>query len=418
MPSQRSGATRKAVLIVAVALVAVVLGGLVIMPLRPIATMLAIRGLNQFPSSGGPPVPIQSADTSGTGPGSLVSATTMPGVTRTVEGRRLRAARVVYRSTSGDTGEATVVSGSVFTPLNDAPDGGWPVVAFGHGTLGIDPHCAPSLSPSLMNLVNVVRVLIQQGYAVALPDYQGLGVKGVHPYSDARTAGLNMIDAVRALRHTFDGVSDNWAALGDSQGGAASWAADEQAQAYAPELHLVGAVASSPAADISGMVSKAEEGTLTVEQRPVMQAVIESLARLHPDLDRDDYRRFEATRHWDQLSDCTEEGAYARAAAIQRIGPREFTPKTPQAADRLRGLLEDWALPQKPLSAPLYVFYGGKDPFIDAEWTRSAIEEACALGGVVSIEFDPEAGHNPADAIQMLDWIDDRFAGRPAPNDC
>ncbi|MGV0799291.1 alpha/beta hydrolase, partial [Mycolicibacterium elephantis] len=121
MPSQRSGATRKAVLVVAVALVAVVLGALVIVPLRPIATMLAIRVLNQFPSSGGPPVPIESADTSGTGPGSLVSATTMPGVTRTVEGRRLRAARVVYRSTSGDTGEATVVSGSVFTPLNDAP---------------------------------------------------------------------------------------------------------------------------------------------------------------------------------------------------------------------------------------------------------------------------------------------------------
>ncbi|MGE2725519.1 lipase family protein [Mycolicibacterium pulveris] len=418
MPGQRGGTTRTAVLTVAVALVVVVVGALAIAPLRPIATTLAIRFLNQFPSSGGPPAPIDAADTTGTGPGTLVSATTMPGVTRTIEGRQLRAARVVYRSTSGDTGAPTVVSGSVFTPKDAAPEGGWPVVAFGHGTLGIDPPCAPSLSPSLHNLVSVVRVLTGLGYAVALPDYQGLGVKGVHPYSDARTAGLNMIDAVRALRHTFGDVSENWAALGDSQGGGAAWAADEQARGYAPELRLVGAVASSPAADISGIVAKAEQGTLTTEQRPVMQAVVESLARLHPDLDRDDYRGFEARRHWDELSDCGAEGAYARAAAIRRIGPREFTPRTPEAAERLRGLLADWALPQHPLSAPLYVFYGGKDPFIDAEWTRSALEQACALGGTVTIDFDPEGGHNPANALAMLDWIADRFAGRPAPDDC
>lgn len=418
MAGQRGGTTRTVLLAVAVALVVVVAGALVAVPLRPVATMLTIGFLNQFPSSGGPPVPVDSADTTGTGPGSLVSATTMPGVTRTVEGRQLRAARVVYRSTSGDTGAPTVVSGSVFTPQGSAPEGGWPVVAFGHGTLGIDPPCGPSLSPSLQNLVHVVRVLTRLGYAVALPDYQGLGVKGVHPYSDARTAGLNMIDAVRALRNTFGDVSGKWAALGDSQGGGASWAADEQARGYAPELDLVGAVASSPAADISGIVSKASQGTLTVEQRPVMAAVVESLARLHPDLDRDNYRRFEAARHWDELSDCTEEGAYGRAAAIQRIGPREFTPRGPQAAERLRRLLKAWTLPQKPLSAPLYVFYGGKDPFIDAEWTRSAIEKACALGGVVTIDFDPEGGHNPGDALGMLDWIDDRFAGRPAPDDC
>ncbi|MGV0873030.1 lipase family protein [Mycolicibacterium sp. XJ879] len=418
MSSQRSGTTRTVVVTVAVALVVAVVGVLAIVPLQPIATTLALKFLNQFPSSGGPPVPVESADTSGGGPGSLVTATTMPGVTRTVEGRQLRAARVVYRSTSGDTGAPTVVSGSVFTSKEAPPEGGWPVVAFGHGTLGIDPQCAPSLSPNLHNLVHVVRVLTQRGYAVALPDYQGLGVKGIHPYSDARTAGRNMIDAVRALRHTFGDVSENWSALGDSQGGGAAWAANEQARDYAPELLLVGAVASSPAADISGLVTKAEHGTLTTEQRPVMQAVVESLARLHPDLDRDDYRGFEAARHWEELSDCSQENAYARAAAIQRIGPREFTPRTPEAAQRLRRLLDDWALPQQPLSAPLYVFYGGNDPFIDAEWTRSAIEEACALGGTVTIEFDPDGGHNPANALQMLDWMSDRFAGRPAPNDC
>jgi hypothetical protein len=34
--------------------------------------------------------------------------------------------------------------------------------------------------------------------AVAATDYQGLGAPGVHPYLDAKTAGFNVIDSVRA----------------------------------------------------------------------------------------------------------------------------------------------------------------------------------------------------------------------------
>jgi hypothetical protein len=384
----------------------------------PVAATVGLRILNQFASSGGPPVHIESADLNGSGPGSLVSATTMPGLTRTIEGQGLRAARVVYRSTSGDTGESTVVSGSVFTPKGNAPAGGWPVVSFGHATLGIEKQCAPSLSPDLLGFLKYVRVLTDLGYAVALADFQGLGVKGVHPYSDSRTAGLNMIDAVRALRRTFPDISDRWAAFGDSQGASAAWAADEQAKSYAPELNIVGALAASPGADISGLVGKAQNGTLTGEQRAVLQSVIESLARLHPDLNRDDYRRGAAAQYWNVLLDCTSAGAYRRGQALQQLGPRDFTPRTPEAADRLRELLRDWALPQKPLSAPLYVWYGGKDPFVDAAWTRAAIERACAMGGVITIVFDPEAGHEPPGALDMIAWMADRFAGKPAPNDC
>jgi len=417
MSNQRGGGFRAAVwAVIAVVVVAAVVAAV---NLQPIISMVALRLVNQFPSSGGAPVPVATADLTDTGPGSLVSATTMPAVTRTFEGRDLVAARVVYRSTSGDDESPTVVSGSVFTPRGAAPDDGWPVVAFGHGTLGIDGRCGPSLSPSLMNLVNVVRVLARLGYAVALPDYQGLGVKGVHPYSDSITAGRNMIDAVRALRHTFPDVSDRWAAMGDSQGGGAAWAADELAAEYAPELRLVGALASSPSADLAGLVDKADAGTLTREQRPVLQMIVESLARLHPEeVNRDDFRRGAAAHYWNVLADCTEAGAYKRGNAVKQLGARDFTPRSPQAADRLRGYLQAWALPQKPLSAPLYVWYGGQDPYIDADWTTAAIQRACTLGGVVTVKFEPEGGHNPGNALNMLDWMADRFAGKPAPDDC
>ncbi len=177
----------------------------------------------------------------------------------------------MYRSTSGDTGEETVVSGAVFTPLGEPPAGGWPVIALGHGTTGIDEPCAPSLSESLLGLSTPVAGFVLNGYAVALPDYQGLGSSGVHPYTDARTAGLNMIDSVRALRHTFKNVSNRWAAVGGSQGGGAASAAKPDRPAPTRRIWTSSARWPSPAASIAGMVGGAQAGTLTFDQGPAFQ---------------------------------------------------------------------------------------------------------------------------------------------------
>jgi pimeloyl-ACP methyl ester carboxylesterase len=354
-------------------------------------------------------VPVVGADLTGSGPGSLVSATTMPGIMREVDSRKVQAARVVYRSTSGD-GRPSVVSGGVFTPKGAPPEGGWPVIAYGHATTGIDEPCAPTLSESLLGSAQIVSALIAQGYAVALSDYQGLGSSGVHPYTDSRTAGLNMIDSVRALRATFKDVSNRWGAYGASQGGGAAWAADEQANSYAPELKIVGAVAISPAADVAGLVDKAAAGTLTTDQEAALAAIIESLARLHPDFNRDDYRRGAAARKWDTVVACSGALMEGRNQAINAIEPRDISARTPEAADRLRNYLAQWALPQQRLSAPLLVWYGGTDTFIDSPWTAGAIKRASALGGQVVVQFEADKGHGEANYFDQLQWLTEQFA--------
>lgn len=364
------------------------------------------------------PARIVSANLAGSGSGSLESAMTMPGYSRSRQGQLVDSARVVYRSTSGDTGRQTVVSGSVFTPKGRAPAGGWPVIAFGHGTTGIDEPCAPSLSENLLGFSSVVVGYANLGYAVAMPDYEGLGSPGVHPYTDARTAGLNMIDAVRALRHTFPDVSNRWAAVGGSQGGGAAWAADEQAASYAPELELVGAVAYVPAADVAGIVDKAVANTMTADQALAFQGIVESLARTHPDVSRDDYRRGAAAKYWELLSACSGPKVSDRAAAAASVRTGDFKPVSPAAADRLRALLVAWALPQRRLSAPLAVTYSGRDTFIDPRWTTDAIARACALGGTVVWQLQPDKGHGDVDVASRFDWLADRFAGKPVANDC
>ncbi|MDZ7887198.1 MAG: lipase family protein [Mycobacterium sp.] len=386
--------------------------------LLPFAVPLGLEFVNSFPSAGGPPVAVDTADLTDAGPGSLVTATTMPGVTRRVEARDLHAARVLYRSTSGDTGAPTVVSGSVFTPKGTPPPGGWPVVAIGHGTVGIDNPCAPSLSDTMLGALAFVTPFIDRGFAVAVPDYEGLGAKGIHPYLDARTAGLNMIDSVRALRHTFPEVSTTWLGFGHSQGGAATWAANEQASVYAPELQLLGTVAAAPAADVSGFVDKSLRGELTSDQVLALVVIVESLARLNPDLNRDDFRAGAAEQYWSVLTACQAPQIYERAPAAEHLRPEDVAPQSVAAADQLRRLLRDWALPQRPLSAPLSVWYGGADTLVDAEWTAAAIARACAMGGTVTVQFEPDKGHAGVDLASQLNWMATRFANQPVPNDC
>jgi pimeloyl-ACP methyl ester carboxylesterase len=393
-------------------------GVLVVGASLPTSWTLANDLVTSAARSGGQPVPIPTANLGGSGPGSLVSAMTMPGLVASSDGRHLQAARVVYRSTSGDDGAPTVVSGAVVVPLGAPPAGGWPIVAFGHGTTGIDEPCAPSSSDSLMGMSGVVAAIVSKGFAVVMPDYEGLGAPGVHPYTDSRTAGLNMIDAVRALRLTFKNASNRWMALGHSQGGGAAWAADERARSYAPELDLVGAVALAPAADVSKFVDKAKAGTLTQDQMLAFPLIIESLARRFPELNRDDYRNGWATRSWDALTACSGPLVSQRPAAAAGLAPAQLVPSSALAETRMREQLQRWALPQQPLSAPMFVVYGTNDTLIDAQWTTDAIARACALGGTITWQLQPGKGHGDIDFSAALSWIVERFAGEPATNDC
>ena len=355
-----------------------------------------------------------NATMSSPGAGSVVSVEDLSDV-GLPEGAR--GARILYGSTGGDSGAPTIVSGTVYTPGGPAPAGGFPVIAFAHGTAGIQEACGPSLPTNLPFQTPIAAALLSIGYAVAFADYQGLGAPGVHPYLDSRTAGLNVIDSVRALRATYPDISARWAALGHSQGAAAAWAANEQAGSYAPDLDLVGAVALAPPADVSGLVDRAATGQLTREQIASMQAIVYSMARLDPSFDVDEYRRGSAVPNWELLASCTGDMT-VRDAAITQLQQDEVAPATPAAADRLRSLLERWSLPQRQAAAPLSVVYGGRDPYIDSQWTTDAIGRACALGNLMSIRLEPQSGHADLNWLNELYWLRDRFANKPLTNDC
>jgi hypothetical protein len=111
-------------------------------------------------------------------------------------------------------------------PRGNPPPDGWITVALGHPTTGILPECAPSLTNNLLGLSDTVAKLLQAGFVVTVPDYQGLGSDEInHPYLDSTTVGFNMIDSVRAAHKVVHNMSNRWLALGVEQGGQAAWAA-------------------------------------------------------------------------------------------------------------------------------------------------------------------------------------------------
>ncbi|EGH06819.1 putative lipoprotein, partial [Pseudomonas savastanoi pv. glycinea str. race 4] len=54
--------------------------------------------------------------------------------------------RILYTSTDGLNNQPVAVSGALFMPKGEPPKGGWPLMAWAHGTVGSADICAPSFA--------------------------------------------------------------------------------------------------------------------------------------------------------------------------------------------------------------------------------------------------------------------------------
>ncbi|WP_299570622.1 alpha/beta fold hydrolase [uncultured Williamsia sp.] len=354
----------------------------------------------------------------GSAPGSLVSVRPLEGNVQ-LEDVDARVERVVYRSTSGIDGSRTEVSGVVAIPPGTPPKGGWPVIAFGHGTTGVLDKCAPSLYDTLVGNSSMMASMIQSGFAVTLPDFQGLGVKGyLNPFLDGATYGNNMIDSVRAARALDPtAVSTNWVAFGHSLGGLAAWGAADRDASYGGGMSLKGTMAMAPPADMSGLADAAQAGTLTGDQRVALIFALQSLSWTNPTLDLNRYRSPSLAQKWPLLLDCTA-NLDVVLKTRESVTNADLKPDTQADTDRLRALLEQWALPKNPLDAPMLLMFGTKDELVDWQWTQAAADKACRIGGAIEIDKRMGEGHGDLQSDRGLPWLKDRIAGQAANNTC
>lgn len=329
---------------------------------------------------------------------------------------------VTYVSRNGVDDSLNHVTASIFVPKGKPPQDGFPIVALGRPVTGTGEGCTAS-SSAVVDPSPTIVALLQAGYVVTVPDYVGLGrpwdnEATFHPFLDSATAAQNMIDAVHATRNVVPQASASWVALGTGQGGQAAWAANELAVNYGYG-NLKGTVSISPTADVEGLSDAAASGTLTPAQQLAYIAYLDALSKEYKDNFRlDDYRRGIVAQNWDLLLGCRSDSAAKRASIVTQITPDDLRPASPDALATLRGFLQKTNLPQGPTGVPMLVSVGTKDPLIPAGWTNRALVRACAMGDVITIQKQPDDAPPVIDPNTTLGWIADRFADRPAQNDC
>ena len=156
--------------------------------------------------------------------------------------------RVLYSSTDGiDEKTAIAVSGAIYFPKGTVPVGGWPIVAWAHGTTGTADVCAPSWMTRGKRDTDYLNAWLAQGYAVVASDYQGLGTPGGHPWMAVRPEGWSVLDSVRSALTAFPELANAVVIVGQSQGSHAALSAAGLATAYAPTLKIRGTVATGMA---------------------------------------------------------------------------------------------------------------------------------------------------------------------------
>jgi acetyl esterase/lipase len=156
--------------------------------------------------------------------------------------------RILYASTDVRWRSGPIpVSGTLYLPSGAAPSGGWPLLAWGHGTAGTADVCAPSWTTHDKRDATYLNRWLTAGFAVVVTDYQGLGGPGPHPYLYWQAEARSILDAARAAFAARPNlISNRVIVAGQSQGGGAALGVAMLAHEYAPDVHVLGIVATGP----------------------------------------------------------------------------------------------------------------------------------------------------------------------------
>lgn len=320
--------------------------------------------------------------------------------------------RLVYDSRSAQ-GKPVAASAAVLIPPGSPPAGGWPVVAWAHGTSGVAAQCAPSLMKDLY-YPDVIPGWLQRGYAVVAADYSGLGAGNGHEYLTLTANAADVRYAVAAARKAVPGLSDRWVAVGHSQGGQTVWGVARQ-EATAPTGRFLGAVALAPVTPYDKLQSTVSDHK---GQGQYLAYVASSIALQYRGFRPGDMLTDAGMRDYDRY---LHDGCWGYGRAISGDGtPRQLLRAGWPERAAVKEFLARNRYTTEPLAGPLFVASGAADEDVAAPTIDAVVAEQCGRRTPVSYHRYPGdhgsiVSESTADQAQ---WVHDRFAGVPAPTTC
>jgi hypothetical protein len=335
--------------------------------------------------------------------------------------------RVLYNSTDIH-GAIVPVSGIVYIPLAAPPPGGRNIVAWAHPTTGIAPGCAPSLDSGGFGAITTADSIpglagfIAAGDIVAATDYQGMGVPdaGIHPYLIGRSEGANIIDSVRAAK-SLPGAFANgkYAVWGHSQGAQAALFAGQMSHAYAPDLDLVGVAAAAPPTDLPGEFA---EPMTNAGDRVHNSYVYDSWSIIyHIPVTSVVQPGFIPAMQKTAAQCINSIGTGINALRAAAALPDSFRAPDASHTQPWFSRFDENSPGHAPPGAPLLIVQGTRDPTVEPHWTRAFVGHVCARHETLDyVEFKGVRHLLIAykSAPLVTAWIADRFAAKPAPDNC
>lgn len=317
-------------------------------------------------------------------------------------------ARILYSSTDGIDGKTPVaVSGAIYLPKGQAPAGGWPLVAWAHGTTGIADVCAPSWIPRSARDTDYLNAWLGQGFAIVATDYEGLGTPGMHPRRVSKSEGWSVLDSIRAALGTFP-VVNRVVIIGQSQGGGASVSASLLAPRYAPEINLLGTVATG--IPWYAPFSPAPKG----EQIPVPERMggglnaasaivhLHILTLLDPKFQPSDYLTADAMVVFEKAkSACQTE--LNQAADERHLTTTNIYKKNPLEANDRWMVVERYPTPH--FDHPIFIGTGLADVTALPEGQYNVAQAGCSEGSTVEHHYYPGLDHGGAVNGSLKDSI-------------
>ena len=295
---------------------------------------------------------------------------------------------VTYR-TLGPQNRPATSTGALFTPPGTPPPGGWPVVSWAHGAVGISDTCAPTVTGKIGG--PYLGRWLAQGYAIVATDYVGLGTDGVHPYLDGRSEAHSVVDMVRAGVATEPTLSRKWVTLGQSQGGQAAMVTATIATSYAPELDYRGTVALGVPSNIENLAVLGGPGFPQLPLTGTTTFIAYALAGLRaarPDVGVDAY----LSARGREVLTLAEELCYEEANAA--IGATSIGDLFARRLDApiLAALREMLAIPVRAYNRPLFLGQGLFDTVVPSPLTFKLAADLALAGQRFTFRVYP-TGH-------------------------
>ncbi|KAF0846522.1 lipase family protein [Nocardia caishijiensis] len=336
--------------------------------------------------------------------------------------QRITAWQLLYRTCDLD-GTPEVAVTTVLLPWgrSDRPR---PLVSFQCAIDAVAPQCFPSYAlrrgawtiGSIAPLeLPIIAMALEQGWAVSIPDHEGSGGR----FGAAREPGYRALDGIRAALDFAPAALDPSTAValwGYSGGGlATAWAAELAAE-YAPELNIVGAAAGSPVGDPAAAFVRLNGGWFAGFPAAFVAGLRHAYPELGAVLDRHVDNRYRGL-----LGEAEVRSTFALLLLfIRRDIARHLRGGMGEllAEPALRRILADIEPGTRAPSAPLLVVQGVNDEVIAVADIDAHVRRYEQAGATVRYLRVRRGSHLPLEFLivpAILDWITDRFAGRPAP---